>query len=130
MIQSLINPQCTNMIRACGALLNFLDRTKVGGLNLEGNGGVAILAIRPYTPQDIVRIDETTLSALQIFNCKWQNSGEYSFKSPEIMLKNGHKFKSRTGSFLRIIPELALNLARFLSRIYPEFTLKSSQKNL
>lgn len=126
MIQSLINPQCTNMIRACGALLNFLDRTKVGGLNLEGNGGVAILAIRPYTPQDIVRIDETTLSALQIFNCKWQNSGEYSFKSPEIMLKNGHKFKSRTGFSTRIGPEFIQNLPR----IHAKFTLKISQKNL
>ena len=38
-------------------------------------GGVPILAIKPFTPQDVICVDESTLSALQIFNTRWQTSG-------------------------------------------------------
>merc|ERR1719367_2671883 len=62
------------MNRACGALLKYLDKNRVGGLNLEC-GGVPILAIKPFTPQDVICVDESTLSALQIFNTRWQTSG-------------------------------------------------------
>ena len=64
------------MIRAVGALLKYLDKNQIGGLDLEGGGGVPILAVKPFTPQEVVRVDETTLSALQIFNQRWQNSGK------------------------------------------------------
>ena len=53
-----------------------LDKNQIGGLDLEGGGGVPILAVKPFTPQEVVRVDETTLSALQIFNQRWQNSGK------------------------------------------------------
>ena len=43
-------------------------------MNLEC-GGVPILAIKPFTPQDVICVDESTLSALQIFNTRWQTSG-------------------------------------------------------
>ena len=75
-INSLINPLNENMIRAVGALLKYLDKNQIGGLDLEGGGGVPILAVKPFTPQEVVRVDETTLSALQIFNQRWQNSGK------------------------------------------------------
>ena len=75
-INSLINPLDECMIRACGALLRHLDKNQIGGLDLEGGGGVPILAVKPFTPQEVVRVDETTLSALQIFNQRWQNSGK------------------------------------------------------
>lgn len=78
MIHSLIDPLSEDMIRAAGALLKFLDKSQIGGLNLDGSGGVPILAIKHFTPKDIVRIDETTLSALHIFNSRWQNSGTRS----------------------------------------------------
>ena len=74
MINALINPLYENMNRACGALLKYLDKNRVGGLNLDC-GGVPILAIKPFTPQDVISIDEATLSALQIFNTRWQTSG-------------------------------------------------------
>ena len=74
MINALINPLYENMNRACGALLKYLDKNRVGGLNLEC-GGVPILAIKPFTPQDVICVDESTLSALQIFNTRWQTSG-------------------------------------------------------
>ena len=73
-IHSIINQTSDNMIRACGALLKYLDKNRVGGFNLE-SGGVPILAVKQFTPQDIVRIDETSLTALQIFSLKWQTSG-------------------------------------------------------
>ena len=75
-INSLINPLDENMIRACGALLKYLDKNRIGGLDLEGGGGVPILAVRQFTPEQVVRVDETTLAALQIFNQRWQNSGK------------------------------------------------------
>ena len=61
------------MIRACGALLKYLDKNQIGGLDLEGGGGAPILAVKQFTPQQVVRVDETTLAALQIFNQRWQN---------------------------------------------------------
>jgi hypothetical protein len=60
--------------------------TKIGGLDLEGGGGVPILAVKPFTPQEVVRVDETTLSALQIFNQRWQNSGKI-LQSKLLLLK-------------------------------------------
>ncbi len=78
LIHSLINHQSECMIRACGALLKYLDRSQVAGPNLEGGGGAPVLAIRQFTPQDIVRVDENTISALQIFCSRWQNSGAKS----------------------------------------------------
>ena len=77
MIQSLINPTYESMIRACGALLKFLDKHNIGGMNLDC-GGVPILAIKPYTPQEVVHIEESTLTSLQIFSLTWQNSGSRS----------------------------------------------------
>ena len=78
MVHSLINPMNECMIRACGALLKYLDKNQIGGLDLEGGNGAPILAIKPFTPEEVVRVDETTLSALQIFNQRWQNSGKFS----------------------------------------------------
>lgn len=74
LIHSLVNPTFCNMIRACGALLKYLDKHQVGGMNLECSGA-PILAIRPFSPQEIVRVDETTLSALQVFNERCHLSG-------------------------------------------------------
>ncbi len=81
LVNSLVDPTSENMIRSAGALLKYLDKNAIGGLNLEvgdgdgcGGCGVPILAIRPYTPQDVVRVDETTLTALQIFNTLDQQS--------------------------------------------------------
>ena len=86
-INSLINPLNDNMIRAVGALLKHLDKNQIGGLDLEGGGGVPILAVKPFTPQEVVRVDETTLSALQIFNQRWQNSGKI-LQSKLLLFKN------------------------------------------
>ena len=86
-INSLINPLNENMIRAVGALLKYLDKNQIGGLDLEGGGGVPILAVKPFTPQEVVRVDETTLSALQIFNQRWQNSGKI-LQSKLLLFKN------------------------------------------
>ena len=74
-INTLINPLDDNMIKAVGALLKYLDRNQIGGLALDSGGGVPILGVKPFIPQEVVRVDETTLSALQIFNQRWQNSG-------------------------------------------------------
>ena len=74
-VHSLVNPANEAMIRACGALLKFLDKNRIGGLDLDGKGGVPILAIRHFVPQEVLCVDETTLSALQIFKQRWQNSG-------------------------------------------------------
>ena len=77
MIHSLINPTCEFMIRACGALLKYLDKHNIGGMNLDC-GGVPILAIKTYTPTEVVQIDNTTLTSLQVFSLTWQNSGTRS----------------------------------------------------
>ena len=73
-VQSMISPTCEAMIRACGALLKFLDKNKIGGMNLDC-GGVPVLAIKMFIPQDVIYIDETTLDSLQIFSTLWKNSG-------------------------------------------------------
>ena len=79
-VQSMISPTCEAMIRACGALLKFLDKNKIGGMNLDC-GGVPILAIKLFIPQDVIYIDETTLDSLQIFSALYKNSGSRSGKS-------------------------------------------------
>ena len=48
-----------------GALLKYLEKNR---LDLEGCGGVPILAVKQFTPEQVVQVDETTLAALQIFN--------------------------------------------------------------
>ena len=54
--------------RAAGALLNFVDAN-----NAEDEGvGALVLSIRRFVPPDSVAIDETSLSALQVFNASWQ----------------------------------------------------------
>ena len=73
-VQSMISPTCEAMIRACGALLKYLDKNKIGGMNLDC-GGVPVLAIKMFIPQDVIYIDETTLDSLQIFSTLWKNSG-------------------------------------------------------
>ena len=58
-----------HMVRSAGALLNFVDH------NNEADGGALVLSIRRFVLPDVVAIDETSLSALQVFNANWQPSG-------------------------------------------------------
>ena len=57
--------------------LQFLDKHNIGGVNLDC-GGVPILAIKNYSPPEILSIDDTTMTALQIFSLTWQTSGASS----------------------------------------------------
>lgn len=76
LIHGLVDASCEAMVRAAGALLRYLDKNKVNGPDLDhGSGGPPILAIRQWTPEQVVRVDETTLAALQIFTSTWQPSG-------------------------------------------------------
>jgi DNA mismatch repair protein MSH5 len=67
------------MVRAAGALLNFLDKYRIGGPDLDSRSSQAsnslVFAIRTFSPKDIVAIDETTLTALRIFKASSHLSG-------------------------------------------------------
>lgn len=81
-MHSLIDFSSECMVRAAGALLKFLDKFQIGGPNLDAPGSQyprsLVLSIRPYNPEDTVAIDETTLTALQIFKSSTHPSGSKS----------------------------------------------------
>ena len=57
-IRSLIDFSSECMVRAAGALLNFLDKYQIGGPNLDVQGSQQtsslVFAIRPFFPEDLV----------------------------------------------------------------------------
>ena len=58
LIHSLIDFTSECMVRAAGALLNFLDKYQIGGPNLDAHGSQAsrsiVFAIRSFFPEDLV----------------------------------------------------------------------------
>ena len=58
LIRSLIDFSSECMVRAAGALLNFLDKYQIGGPNLDARGsqtsGSLIFAIRSFFPEEYV----------------------------------------------------------------------------
>ena len=57
-IRSLVDFSSECMVRAAGALLNFLDKYQIGGPNLDVQGSQQssplVFAIRPFFPEDLV----------------------------------------------------------------------------
>ena len=58
LIHSLIDFSSECMVRAAGALLNFLDKYQIGGPNLDAYGSQAprsiVFAIRSFIPENLV----------------------------------------------------------------------------
>eukprot|EP00794_Sanderia_malayensis_P008159 gene8159-9032_t len=66
-IGSLLSFDNTNMVRATGALLKYLDKNRVG-VELEDPGtNVPILALKSFSLSSVMKIDDSTYGALQIF---------------------------------------------------------------
>ena len=107
LIRSLFNltDQNESAIRAIGALLKCLDNNRISGLNLDGSG--VVVSVKPLVIENVVAIDETTFSALQIFNADWKPSasrfGSWNQKRERLSLFNVvNRCKSILGAkFLR-----------------------------
>ena len=80
-MSGLINLNLEALVRATGALLQFIDDSGVGsnvpdsdanGIDVGGN--VVVIAVRNFTPSAIVGVDEATLTSLQVFSSSWKPS--------------------------------------------------------
>ena len=67
LIGSLVDLNSNAGVRAAGALLQFADAHRIGAVNVDGGGGCLVLEIRPLSIDNVVAVDETTFTALQIF---------------------------------------------------------------
>lgn len=81
-LHNLIDFKSENAIRSAGALLKFLDLNqspevpkKRAGKQTEEPVPTFILSIRPLMIENILSLDETTFTALQIFNADSRASG-------------------------------------------------------
>jgi DNA mismatch repair ATPase MutS len=91
-INSLFDLNCESGVRAAGSMLQFADSNSVGGVNLEsrsyrraksGNSGGSclVLQVKTLAVDEVVSIDETTFTALQIFSSKMQPTSGSRFGS-------------------------------------------------
>ena len=104
--------------------LQFLDKHNIGGVNLDC-GGVPILAIKNYSPPEILSIDDTTMTALQIFSLTWQtsgaSSGRYNQRREGLSLyRSGLRSKQSLSEimFLHKFREIIFNYLELISRIF------------
>ncbi|XP_067137660.1 mutS protein homolog 5-like isoform X3 [Centruroides vittatus] len=67
-LSALINFTNISLVRSCGALLNYLQKERIGIQLEEESASVPVLGITAFSLRDIVNIDENSFSALQIFN--------------------------------------------------------------
>ena len=76
--------------------LQFADANRIGAVNIDGGGGgglCAVLEIRPLSIDDVVVVDETTFSALQIFaaDAPPASGSRKVYTPPSLCLSLSHK---------------------------------------
>ncbi|XP_013398574.1 mutS protein homolog 5 [Lingula anatina] len=104
-LSSLVPMDCTNMVRATGALLKYLEKCRVG-VELEGaDVRVPVLALKTFSLDDMMIIDDNTYCALQIFQKELHpsvyKSGSWNSAKEGLSLFGiVNKCKSRIGSMM------------------------------
>ncbi len=83
LINSLVDLNSESGVRATGALLKFMDANRAGvALNLDApDSNCMVMEIKSLCLEDVVNIDETTFTALQIFSSGYQPTAGAKFGS-------------------------------------------------
>ncbi|UYV80047.1 msh-5 [Cordylochernes scorpioides] len=73
-LSSLINPSDVCAIRSIGGLLKYLDKNRIGFQLDDDISSVPILGIKSFSLKNIVTVNDSTYSALQIFKQEYHPS--------------------------------------------------------